>query len=183
MNNLNTEDYINWDSIIKLLPKDSGDKIRGSFMEEMDAEGNQHQDILLKKFTECNYHFDGVGWDNYYKGDFIDTSFIDTFSKIVGCVERFCSISLVNPGMSAPWHWDICLIEPLQHYTNLKRYMCFISEPKFGQVLIVKDRCFYNQPKGSIIQWDDYLDMHGASNIGFSKFYLFNYIGEPCERN
>jgi hypothetical protein len=91
-------------------------------MEEMDAEGNQHQDILLKKFTECNYHFDGVGWDNYYKGDFIDTSFIDTFSKIVGCVERFCSISLVNPGMSAPWHWDICLIEPLQHYTNLKRY-------------------------------------------------------------
>jgi hypothetical protein len=183
MINLNTCDYINWDSIIKNLPEGNGDIIRGKNLLEIDPEEDIHQRNLLKEYTNCNYFYDGVGWDNYYKKDFIDTSFVDMFAKLVGCIERDCSISVVYPGMSAPKHWDIPLLTKLKSYDNLKRYMCFISEPAFGQVLIVKDNCYYNQPKGSIIEWDSYLDIHGASNIGFSPFYLFNFTGESYAGN
>jgi hypothetical protein len=171
---------IDWDKIIACLPEDCdrmrGDNVLGREPDELGDEEKFHQREIEKELIAGKYHAGGVGWDNWYPRHFEDESFIAEFDRQVNCTAANVQISRVSPGMTVPKHWDVCFFNSMKPF-NIDRYICFISEPEFGHVLVVKDKSFYNQPRNTLIKWDHYLDVHGAANFGAKPYYLFNYLG------
>jgi|TARA_B100000586_G_C20102995_1_gene425848 hypothetical protein len=125
-----------------------------------------------------DYPPESIEWFNYYPGVDFNVRVVKEFSDLVNkeCVRAW--ISKINPGKTAPWHWDYDANE--QEYLKkgeLVRYHASISKPFPGHVFIVGDQCFYNEPQGTIHEWDDYRSYHAGANCGVGPKFLFNFLG------
>jgi hypothetical protein len=176
---MDTGTVINWDLVIESIEFPGGEVTAGLTVHDMEGQEASHQDEIVKEILKSNYDLNSIEWYNYFRKHLTDTNFIDKFSEIVNCAELDSWVSIVRPGKTVPKHWDICLADQLAGHKDAVRYVCFMSKPEFGQFLVVKDKSIYNPPQGSIVKWDNHLDIHGAANVGNNVFYLFNYIGKP----
>jgi len=84
----------------------------------------------------------------------------------------------VEPGYMTGYHYDIDDNEKeyLKHGT-LKRYSVFISKPSLGQIFILGNDYYFNNPQGTILKWGNYRDWHNGINGGLENKYMFHIIG------
>lgn len=117
-----------------------------------------------------------VGWDMFVSGHAFDSSIAEKFCKFVGLDSyNSCWISRIHIGNFSPWHWDVNDDEEiLSARTDIRRFHCHISPPAHGHILIVENKCFYNQEQGSVYEWPSRKSWHAGMNCGLTPKYLFN---------
>lgn len=168
----NCKDLVDWNSIIKQIEIQEG-KCACKYLPVSDvAELKQMQKNL------GNYPESSIEWINYYPGKEFDQSVADAFGNFVGHPRMIKSwISRVNPGKTAPWHWDWdAEAEQYCKLGNPVRFTAMISEPAPGQVFIVEDHALYNEKQGDVHKWPDFKAYHGGANCGLVPKYNFNYL-------
>jgi hypothetical protein len=174
MNNLISD--INWEDVVSSINMSKGEvrTIGQSFYQN----NNGEFDHIINLWNQAGYTSNKVEWLNFYPEKHFDKNVEQHFSLQVNCTPVRSWISCVRPGKSAPWHQDIDdNLESYNKLGKLKRFTCFINEPYYGQVFMLEKKCFYMEPKGKIIVWDDYLNWHGASNCGFENAFLYHFLG------
>jgi len=113
-----------------------------------------------------------VSWDMFYPGDHFDNKIVEKFVEWAGMKSYTNAwVSRVHPGYFAPQHWDVQDDEPLP---DTIRFHCHMGEPQFGHILIVEDKCLYNQKQGATYQWDSRKSWHAGTNCGLVPKYIFN---------
>jgi hypothetical protein len=169
----NTDDKINWASIIDSLKDKEGVKSRIQKYLSDDI-----QTDMRKMFEDSKYCLFSAKWTNYYPGKDFDQSVSDSFGEIVKkskCVKSW--ISRVDPGKTAPWHWDIDDNE--KEYLSqgdVVRFTCKINPFDPGHITAVGNGVLPKGNVGDIYQWVDHRQWHGSANAGLIPKYQFNYI-------
>ena len=52
-----------------------------------------------------------------------------------------------------------------------------LTEPKFGHILIVENKTYYNLPQGSIVTWNPD-ELHTAANLGYEDRFIMTITGQ-----
>jgi hypothetical protein len=168
---------IDWTPIIHTVLTSDGDHVSLQHTENIPV-NNKYFIEIIKPLQMANYDFNSVDWIDYYPGKHFEDSCTAEFEKLVD--HKMCRawVSRVDPGKTAPWHWDVDDNEDeYLKMGQLKRWTCFITEPKIGHSLIVGDQIFFNQEQGSIYEWPNYREWHCAANCGFEPQLLFHFLG------
>jgi hypothetical protein len=139
---------------------------------------NPHFAKMKALYEDSNYLLESAEWINYYPGEHYDEKLNEAFGEIVG-KPRYARawISRINPGKTAPWHWDLDDGEP-EYLKNgtLVRYVCKMNVSGTAQVTIMGDHALHNWRMGDIYQWPDHRMWHGSVNAGLLPKYQFNYL-------
>jgi hypothetical protein len=169
----NTKDLIDWNMLIESV-KDK----EGCILPKL-IWPNPHFDEMKKLYLDSNYILESAEWINYYPGIDYDEKINDLFGSFVGCQK--CArawISRINPGKTAPWHWD--LDDEESKYLKegkLLRFVCKMNKDNIGQVTIIGNQVLYNVFPGDVYRWPDHRMWHGSVNCGLTPKYQFNYLG------
>jgi hypothetical protein len=138
---------------------------------------NPHFSKMRSMYENSNYIMDSAEWINYYPDQHYDEILNKEFGKTVGKLRYARAwISRINPGKTAPWHWD--LDDGEEEYLKegkLVRYSCKMSEG-VAQVAIVGNTAIHGGMIGDIHQWPDHRLWHGSVNAGLTPKYQFNYL-------
>jgi len=172
-----TLNNVDWKEIIDNLPT-SGKSITAN--PNMWNSNNIEYKKIFSLWTDAGFNLNSVKWENFYPGADFDKKISENIAKELNLKELRSWISKLEPGYCAPWHWDIddCEAEYLTQGTP-KRYSCFINEPVKGQILILGDDYYFNQPVGTIIEWDHYHQWHSATNVSMEANFMFHILGIP----
>lgn len=167
----NTRDSINWQNVINSIEQKPG------LMLPNLQWTNPHFLKILEMYNHIDYLKSSMQWINYYCDDYgehVNTEF-GNFVKKPNYVKAW--ISRINPGYTAPWHWDIDdnEAEYLKH-GDIIRFSCRINMNSAGQVAIVGDHAIHGGPVGDVYQWPDHRMWHGSVNTGLEPKYQFNYL-------
>lgn len=168
----NTEKKIDWDSIIDFVQGKNGMVLPKLIW------SNPHFEEMKKLYIDSNYIIDSAEWINYYPEKDYDPVVNKKFGEIIGkpkCVRAW--ISRINPGKTAPWHWD--LDDQEEEYLKngkLVRYICKMNNNSVGQVTILGNHAIKDFKQGDIIRWPDHRIWHGSVNCGLTPKYQFNYL-------
>jgi hypothetical protein len=182
-----TKGLIDWDGIIASFQPRTGDHNTVTSVvdrSEATAAGDSvllgHYHEIISTWETANYDLTNIEWWDYYPGQHFDMAVQEKFADLVDADPRRVFVSEVMPGQCAPYHWDVedHEIEWLAE-GPLVRYVCFISQPHFGDVFILKDECFYLTEQHRIYEWDHYRDHHAGTNCGIYPQYLFHFLGKP----
>ena len=126
------------------------------------------------------YNLEEIYWHDYYPGEHFDIEIQNKFAKLVNAQPLRVFVSEVDPGRNVPYHWDVeDKEEEWLSLGELKRWVCFIDKPRWGNVLILENQCFHNEIQGSIYEWDNYRSHHAGTSMGIHKQYLFHFLGRP----
>jgi hypothetical protein len=168
-------DKVNWDSVIENLLPPENEVTTDPAKWKLETPG--YIDIY-NTWKAAEFNMGAVKWVNYYTGKHFDQKIIDDLAEFVGVTELRSWISRIDPGYFAPWHWDVDDHETefLKH-GKLKRFSCFIKKPAHGQIFILNDVYYYNQPQGTLVEWPQYNDWHAGINAGMSPKYMLHLIG------
>ena len=162
---------INWNSVLEEIKDKPGQN--APFRLPLDEPAVKKMIDDLK-----DYPSESIEWFNYYPAVDFNVRVVKEFSDLVKmeCVRAW--ISKINPGRTAPWHWDWDVNEE-QHKRlgDLVRFHVSISPPASGHVFMVEEKCFYNERQGTIHEWDDYRSYHAGANCGSEPKFLFNFLG------
>lgn len=138
-------------------------------------------DEIIDRWDNAGYKLfkDGgtVEWDMFLPGINFSEDIVKKFANFVGIAEwNTAWISRINQGRMAPLHWDIHdnEVQFMQEPDKI-RFHCHISQPAFGHVVIVDDKCFYNETQGATYKWSSRRLWHGGANAGVTPKYLFNF--------
>lgn len=128
---------------------------------------------IKKTWEEANYPDEMIKWINYYPGvhytEEIDKLVCDHFN--IGY--RRSWISKIEPGYSAPWHWDV--EDDPEDYDGPLRLSIFIQDCSPGQIFILgKEDCFYNMTAGDGIFWHRFNEYHIGMNAGLEPKYMYH---------
>lgn len=138
---------------------------------------NPHFTKMRDMYENSNYIMDSAEWINYYPDQHYDEILNRAFGKIVGKLRYARAwISRINPGKTAPWHWD--LDDGEEEYLKegkLVRYSCKMSDG-VAQVAIIGNTAIHGGVVGDIHQWPDHRLWHGSVNAGLTPKYQFNYL-------
>jgi len=168
----NTGSVISWDSIINSIKDKTGKPVNNR--QKWD---HPHRTDMHKMFVKSNYSMFSSEWINYYPGKDYDDSTIEKFGNIVGYSNHVRSwISRVDPGKTAPWHWDIDDNE-IEYLAKGKliRFVCKISKFDLGHVTLIGDGVLTGG-QGDIYCWADHRQWHGSANCGLTSKFQFNYL-------
>lgn len=140
-----------------------------------------HDEVIVP-IRDAGYKFKKEGgnasWEMHFPGQQFSMDVVNQFMNFVGLIEwQSCWISKINPGDVAPWHWDVTEDVSEDAEQNIKRFHCHIAPPANGHVLIVEDRCLYNESQGNVYQWPSRRSWHAGANAGLEPKYLFNIWG------
>jgi len=161
-----------WDSIINKISELPGKEI---ILDRTALTGLEYQK-LFNLWGAAGYNQDSIKWTNYYATDY-GYNIEKQFENILGVTHIRSWISRVDPGYTAPWHYDIDSNE--EEYLKLgklRRFVCFIGEPAVGHISIVENECFYNQANGNIYEWNNYRAWHAGANVGLLPKYQYNFL-------
>lgn len=172
----NCSSVIDWSSVIKDLEHAAPGYIGPSHKRGDCIPG---LDNILDMWERAGYKTvkDGgtVAWDMFFPGTHFDKQIVDKFLEFVGIESaRSVWISRVWPGRYAPWHWDVQDDEADLKGKEFIRFHCHISKPQFGHIIIVDDKCLYNQEQGDVYKWSDRKLWHAGTNCGLQPKYIFN---------
>jgi hypothetical protein len=168
---LNCSEYVDWQLIIASISATRGRIV----VPNKDTSDKEYQD-LYKIWDAAGLNYSSARWENYYPGDYCKT-ISSTFETILDVTHIRSWISRIDPGYSAPWHYDIDHDE--QEYLKLgklRRFICFIGDPAPGHISIVNDRSFYNEASGNVYEWNDYRAWHAGANVGLVPKYQYNFL-------
>lgn len=168
----NTGNKIDWNTIISSVEEKQGLVLPKLIWP------NPHFEEMKKLYIDSNYILDSAEWINYYPDKDYDPVINKMFGDIVN-KPRYARawISRINPGKTAPWHWD--LDDQEEEYLingKLVRYVCKMNEGGIGQVTILGNHAIKNFQQGDIFQWPDHRIWHGSVNCGLTPKYQFNYL-------
>jgi hypothetical protein len=174
----NCSNIINWSSLVDSLKLQSPAYIGPRHKATDTIEGiNEVAPLWINSGYKTIHEGGNAGWDMFLPGINFDRKIVETFAEWVGVNldgPSYAWISRVNPGMMAPWHWDVTDDEDTLK-ENSVRFHCHIIPPEPGHVFIVEDRCFYGQQVGDAFKWSDRKLWHGGANCGLSPKYMFNF--------
>jgi hypothetical protein len=126
-----------------------------------------------KMLSTAGYNEQVVEYRHYKCGEHFSRDIEISLGKIVGATPLMCWISEIRPGKCTPWHWDINpWEEEHKKLGELVRYFCFISAPQPGHIFVTEHDAYYNEPQGSIYQYDDIHTWHAGSNVGLVPKFL-----------
>lgn len=181
-----TQGIIDWDPIVKICEQcTTGDKntvVSVVDRSEAEAEGPLLQSYrgIIDTWTEAGYDLKDIYWHDYYPGEHFDIEIQTKFADLVNADPLRVFVSDVAPGRNVPYHWDVeDKEEEWLAQGDLKRWVCFIDKPRWGNVLILEDECFYNVEQGEIWEWDNYRSHHAGTVLGQHHQYLFHFLGKP----
>jgi hypothetical protein len=168
----NTGTIINWDKIIETVQNNNGIVLPNLIW------SNPHFKEMKKLYVNSNYIMSSAEWINYYPGVDYDKLVDEEFGKFIGKPKYARAwISRINPGKTAPWHWDLDdQEEEFLKNGNLIRYTSRINPPGVGQVTIIGNNALYNGPAGDVYKWPDHRIWHGSVNAGLTPKYQYNYL-------
>jgi hypothetical protein len=169
----NSSSVIDWQTLMLELKQQIG-RNRGSEQQD-DIHHNPKVAELRKTWEHAGYENNlSVGWLDYD----CPQEVVDKFAEFLNVTVIGAWITSVPPGYCVPWHYDITDDEQeLLAVGTPLRFTCHISEPAFGQVFILEDHVFYNEPQGDVYQWTDWQQWHGGMNMGLQPKFLFNFMG------
>jgi hypothetical protein len=128
---------------------------------------------IFNLWKKANYPEHMIRWNNYYP----NVHFTDELDKLI-CEHfnigyRRSWISRVDPGYSAPWHWDI-EDEP-EDYDGPLRLSIFIKNCQPGHIFILgKEDVFFNMKEGDGIFWKRFNEYHIGMNAGLEPKYMYH---------
>ena len=181
-----TVSIIDWDQVLKIcIDSDSGDL--NTVTSVVDRSEASSEGALLTSYRsiidtwkKADYDLGDIFWYDYYPGIHFDMSVQDKFAEFVNAEPRRVFVSEVFPGRMVPYHWDVeDKEEQWLKEGSLKRWICFMDQPRWGSVLVLENQCFYNTEQGAVYEWNDYRSYHGAGVCGTHKQYLFHFLGKP----
>ena len=168
----NTGDLIDWNKVILGISDKEGVVLPKLIWP------NPHFEEMKRLYVDSNYIMDSAEWINYYPIIDYEEEINNAFGQFVGKPKYVRAwISRINPGKTAPWHWD--LDDGEEEYLkggDLLRYTCRISTAGVGQVSIVGDTAIHGGPAGDVYLWPDHRMWHGSVNAGLTPKYQFNYL-------
>jgi|TARA_B100001094_G_scaffold332415_1_gene404340 hypothetical protein len=181
-----TNNVIDWDPIVDVCKKcTTGDvNTPGAVIDrsETEAEGTLLQSYrdIMNTWLEAGYKLEEIKWIDYYPGEHFDIEIQNKFAKIVDAQPLRVFVSDVAPGNNVPYHWDVeDKEEEWLAQGELKRWVCFIDKPRWGNVLVLEDEAFHNVEQGKIYEWDNYRSHHAGTSMGVHHQYLFHFLGRP----
>lgn len=134
---------------------------------------------VFDNWKKGNFNLKTIKWNNYYPYDNFSIDITTKLAEHLGLngVHRSW-ISSIEPGFMAPWHYDYDDKE--QEYLTKgtpKRFTCFISKPASGHIFILGEDYHFNNPQGTLVEWDNYKEWHSGINAGMITKYQFHLIG------
>ena len=181
-----TQSIIDWDPIVKkCMECTTGDKNTvTSVVDRSEAESDgpllQSYRDIIGTWQGAGYNLEEIYWHDYYPGEHFDIEIQNKFAKLVNAQPLRVFVSEVDPGRNVPYHWDVeDKEEEWLSLGELKRWVCFIDKPRWGNVLILENQCFHNEIQGSIYEWDNYRSHHAGTSMGIHKQYMFHFLGRP----
>jgi len=123
--------------------------------------------------SSAGYNEQTVEYRHYKSGEHFSKDIETSLGRIVEATPLMCWISEIRPGKCTPWHWDINPWEEEQSKLGtLVRFFCFISKPQPGHIFVTEHDAYYNEPQGSIYQYEHIHSWHAGSNIGLTPKFL-----------
>lgn len=181
-----TNGIIDWEPVIQLCKSSTtGDKNTVTTVvnrSEAEAKGPllERYRSIITTWKEAGYNLEDIYWHDYYPEEHFDIEIQNKFANIVNADPLRVFVSDVAPGRNVPYHWDVeDKEEEWLALGNLKRWVCFIDQPRWGSILILEDECLYNIDRGAIYEWDYYRSYHAGTNVGVHHQYLFHFLGRP----
>lgn len=168
----NCSDLINWQAIIDDISHKPGTAI----IPDREKLASAEYDALFEKWDNCNFNYSSVKWINYYTEDLCQ-DVASIFEDLLGVTHIRSWVSRIDPGYSAPWHYDIDDNE--QEYLKLgqlRRFVCYIGKPLPGHISIVEDSCHYLEQEGNIYEWTNYRAWHAGANVGLAPKFQYNFL-------
>lgn len=135
---------------------------------------NPEYQTMIDLWKQHSFNTDSVRWVNYYEYGDLESK----IAKDLDITPLRSWISCVEPGYMTGPHYDIDDNEQeyLKHGT-IQRYSIFINEPEVGQLFILNNQYYYDQPVGTVVKWDHYRDWHNGINGSFKNKYMFHILG------
>lgn len=129
---------------------------------------------ILNIWKTANYKMDSIKWTNYYPGQHYDSKNIDeVLCEKLGVGYRRSWISRVDPGFSAPWHWDV--EDDPEEIDGALRFTVFLGDAKLGHIFILgEEDYFINVEHGTLIKWNRYDEWHIGMNAGLVPKYMYH---------
>jgi hypothetical protein len=165
---------INWSTVIHNL-SDGVDILPDPKYWNLETKGYQE---ILSSWIDAGYNFDAIKWTNYYPGKHFSQDIETELAQELNVKPLRSWISRIDPGYTAPWHWDVDDDE--EKYLaqgSIVRYSIFIQDGKPGQVFMLENESYYNQTKGTVVKWDNYKAWHAGANAGLSPKYMYHLLG------
>lgn len=165
----------NWDTIINSLTEGSDVTVDPSRW-NLDNPGYTE---IFKIWKNANFNLNSIKWTNYYPGLHFSEDVIKKqadYLKIKKVHRAW--ISKLDPGFMAPWHWDVDDNEN-EYLTHgpINRFTIMLEKMDHGHILIVGNEHYFNQPKDTVIKWDNYKEWHSGINAGMKPSYLLHILG------
>jgi hypothetical protein len=171
----NTNEVIDWDSIIKNL---NNGKIKTVGKSDHIDSSIGFDDVFSKWNAAGYFKINTIEWTNFYPDEHYDKSVDDIFSNFVKMKCARSWISMIQPGKCAPIHQDIDdHIDEYKKLGSLTRFTCHIGKPEIGHIFLLEKDFFHKEPQGSVYKWDDYASVHAGGNLGWNPKYLYNFLG------
>jgi len=134
-----------------------------------------NQTELLKS---VGYNENTVEYRHYQAGVHFHKNYETAIASAVNAKALMCWVSEIRPGKCTPWHWDINpWEEEHKQLGEIVRYFCFLSEPAPGHIFVTEQDAYYNEPQGSIYQYEDIHSWHAGTNVGLVPKYLLTFTG------
>jgi hypothetical protein len=134
---------------------------------------------ILNIWKNANYLMEAIKWINYYPGQHYSENDIDkVLCEHLNVKYRRSWLSRIDPGYSAPWHWDV--EDDPEEEENALRFSVFLGDGKLGHIFILgkehlgEEDYFINMKHGSIIEWNNYHDWHLGANVGLEPKYMYH---------
>ena len=168
----NCSNIINWDDVINSIENKPGVALPR-------WDWDHPEFIKIKQLSiDSNYLKKSAEWINYYPNKDYDSNIDKLFGAFVGNSNYARAwISRINPGCTAPWHWDIDdFADEYENKGSLVRYTARINKDGTGQVAVVSNYAIVGGQQGDVYRWHSYKDWHGSANFGYTVKYQFNYL-------
>jgi hypothetical protein len=144
-------------------------------------ESNLYYHEYIRQTTalrSAGYNEHTVEYRHYQSGMHFHKNYELAISVAVNAKPLMCWVSELRPGKCTPWHWDINpWEEEHKQLGELVRYFCFLSKPASGHIFVTEQDAYYNEPQGSIYQYDDIHSWHAGTNVGLVPKYLLTFTG------
>lgn len=128
--------------------------------------------------TSAGYNEHTVEYRHYQSGTHFHKNYSTAIGAVVGAAPLMCWVSEIRPGKCTPWHWDINPWEQEhEKLGNLVRYFCFLSRPAPGHIFVTEHDAYYNEPQGTIYQYDHIHAWHAGTNVGLVPKFLLTFTG------
>lgn len=128
---------------------------------------------IKKTWDDANYPEEHIKWINYYPEQHYTSEIDEILCDHFNIGYRRSWISRIDPGFSAPWHWDV--EDDPEDYDGPLRLSIFIKDCEPGHIFILgKEDVFFNMKEGDGIFWKRFNEYHIGMNAGLSPKYMYH---------